>query len=238
MKKFLLSTVALLALLAVAPAQAADMGARAYNKAPVPVAPLYNWSGFYVGGHIGYGWTDSNWGPFGNNNSNNGGFAGGLQAGADWQFAPNWVLGVEGEYSWTDINNGGLLTPLLAGTVNTNGVGSIAGRIGYTWGPGLLYFKGGWGWADRSLTVAAAGVPVVFAGSNTNNNGYTLGGGLEWMFAPNWSAKIEYQFYNFDSQTFLAPAALAGLSVNNDVQTIKLGVNYRFNWGGPVVARY
>ena len=91
MKKFLLGTVALVALGATVPALAADLGARpAYTKAPVYAAPIYNWTGFYIGGHVG--------GAFAGDNSlggNDGRFLGGLQGGFDYQFAPSWVLGVE-----------------------------------------------------------------------------------------------------------------------------------------------
>ena len=106
MKKFLLATVALAALGAMSPALGADLGARPYyNKAPAYAAPLYNWTGFYIGGHIG--------GAFSGSNNFNGlvlsdysaRLLGGVQAGADYQFAPNWVVGAEGQYSWLGKNN-------------------------------------------------------------------------------------------------------------------------------------
>lgn len=239
MKKLLLSGVALLALAGVA--QAADMGARVYNKAPVPMVPLYNWTGFYVGGHLGYAWGQDNFGlPAFNNTSNNSGFAGGVQVGADWQFNPNWVVGVEGQWTWTDLNRNGLVAPAIVATEKTDSIGSLTGRLGYTWGPGLIYGKGGVAWADRSLGLATPlGVPVAFASSGNNDTGWTLGAGLEYMIAPSWSAKVEYQYYNFGNRTFLtAPAAFAGVSNNDDIQTIKFGLNYRFNWGAPVASRY
>src|SRR6266540_2851837 len=100
MKKFLLATVALAALGATAPALGADLGARPYyNKAPAYAAPLYNWTGFYIGGHLGGAFS-------GSNNFNklvlsdySARLLGGVQAGADYQFAPNWVVGAEGQYS-------------------------------------------------------------------------------------------------------------------------------------------
>ena len=106
MKKFLLAIVALAALGATAPAHGADLGARPYyNKAPAYVGPLYNWTGFYLGGHLG--------GAFSSSNTFNGlvlsdysaRLMGGVQAGADYQFAPNWVVGAEGQYSWLGKNN-------------------------------------------------------------------------------------------------------------------------------------
>jgi outer membrane immunogenic protein len=236
MKKLLLSTAAVLAL--AAPAAAADLPARPYTKAPAYTAPaaVYNWTGFYIGGHIG--------GAFGGDNSiqgSGGRFLGGVEGGADYQFAPNWVVGAEAQYSWLGGNNNGRLFPggaLVTG--NSNQLGSATGRVGYTWGPGLLYAKGGYAWKDNNnLGVSIAGVPQAFAATGNHRDGYTVGGGLEYMFAPSWSAKLEYQYYNFGSTTFTAgPAAVVGTRFRDDEQTVKAGLNYRFGWGGPVAAKY
>src|SRR3954454_14197251 len=166
MKKFLLATVALVALGATVPALAADLGARSYTKAPVYAAPIYNWTGFYIGGHIGGAFNgDNNFGGLANSN-NDGRFLGGVQGGADYQFAPNWVLGVEGQYSWLGNNNNAIaFTGAGAGYVYTNnqrGIGSATARAGYTWGPALLYVKGGYAWADTNDTLVFAGAPVAF----------------------------------------------------------------------------
>jgi outer membrane immunogenic protein len=241
MKKFLLGTVALVALGATVPALAADLGARTYTKAPAYMAPIYNWTGFYIGGHIG--------GAFGNDNNFNGlvttsndagRFLGGVQAGADYQFAPNWVLGIEGQYSWLGGNNTGAIFP--GGFVYTNnqrGLGSVTGRVGYTWGPGLLYVKGGYAFSDNNEALALAGAPVVFGFDHGHRDGYTVGAGLEYMFAQNWSAKVEYQYYDFGSSRFVTPAVLVPFgSFRNSENTIKAGLNYRFNWGAPAVAKY
>src|SRR6202166_99489 len=100
MKKFLLGTVAFVALGATVPALAADLAARpAYTKAPAYMAPIYNWTGFYIGGHVGGAFSGNNGFGGTTNNGNDGRFLGGLQVGADYQFAPNWVLGIEGQYS-------------------------------------------------------------------------------------------------------------------------------------------
>jgi outer membrane immunogenic protein len=87
--------------------------------------------------------------------------------------------------------------------------------------------------------VTLGGVPVAFATSGDHLNGYTVGAGLEYMFAPCWSAKVEYQYYNFGNSTFTAPAALGRFgSFTTDDHVVKAGLNYRFNWGGPVAASY
>ena len=241
MKKFLLATSALAALGATAPALAADLGAQPYyNKAPAYVGPIYNWTGFYIGGHLG--------GAFSGGNNFNGlvlsdysaRVLGGVQAGADYQFAPNWVVGVEGQYSWLGKNNLNAIFP--AGFIYNNdqrALGSITGRVGWTWGQGLVYVKGGYAYSDNRDTLTFAGIPVAFALDQNHRDGYTVGAGLEYMFAQNWSGKAEYQYYNFGDSRFIAPAVLVPFgSFHNDEHTLKVGINYRFNFGGPVAARY
>jgi outer membrane immunogenic protein len=220
------------------PALAADLPARSapYTKAPAYVAPIYNWTGFYIGGHIG--------GAFAGNNSlsgSDGRFLGGVQGGADYQFGNNWVIGIEAEYSWLANGNSGVTFP--AGTVvstNSDQLGSVTGRLGYSFGPTLLYAKGGYAWKDNdNISVVAGGAPAAFTTDGSHKDGYTVGAGLEYMFAPSWSAKIEYQYYNFGSGTFTSgPVGLAGARFTDDDHTVKAGINYRFNWGGPVAARY
>ncbi|UGV24834.1 porin family protein [Rhodopseudomonas boonkerdii] len=239
MKKFLLGTAALLAM--GASASAADLAARPYTKAPAYVAaPIYNWTGFYIGGHVG-GAFNGNSGFGGTSDNSDGRFLGGVQAGADYQFAPNWVIGIEGQYSWVGNNNTNIV---FGGTgfgynLNQKGLASVTGRIGYTWGPALLYVKGGWAYQDATETLFA---PVGYTGgfaTTTKDNGYTVGAGLEYLFTQNWSGKIEYQYYDFGKTEITTPAlsAIYGSS-KNDQHTVKAGLNYRFNWGGPVVAKY
>jgi outer membrane immunogenic protein len=232
MKRLLLGAAAWAAV--AAPAAAADVSAPRYTKAPVMSAPqaVYDWTGFYIGGHVG--------GAFSGGNSLEGAnsrFLGGVQGGFDYQFAPNWVMGLEAQYSWLNSATAGLTFP---GGVVVNGknnqLGSVTGRIGYTWGPALVYAKGGFAWRDNNaLGVSVAGAPAPFTATGNNKDGYTVGAGLEYMFAPNWSAKAEYQYYNFGTTTFTAgPPALVGARVRDDEHSVKLGVNYRFGWGGPV----
>jgi outer membrane immunogenic protein len=237
MKKFLLGTVALAAL--ASPAFAADIPARTYTKAPPVTAPalVYNWTGFYIGGHVGGAFTDGT-----NLMGSDARFLGGVQGGFDYQFAPNWVVGAEAQYSWlTGGSHNGTLFPggtLVTG--NTDQLGSVTGRFGYTWGPALLYAKGGYAWRDSSnINATVGGVPAAFTTDGNHKDGYTVGGGLEYMFAPNWSAKAEYQYYNFGKTTFTAgPPDIVGTSFRNDEHTVKVGINYRFGWGGPTGSRY
>jgi outer membrane immunogenic protein len=236
MKKLLLGMAALSVF--AAPALAADMPARTYTKAPVYTPPqaIYNWTGFYVGGHLGGAWAGDN-----SLQGSNGRFLGGVQGGFDYQFANNWVIGAEAQYSWLANSAGSLAFPGgVVVTSKNDQIGSATGRLGYTWGPGLLYAKGGYAWRDNpNIGVSVGGIPTAFTTDGNHKNGWTVGGGLEYMFAPNWSAKAEYQYYNFGSTAFTSgPAALVGQRFRDDDHTVKLGVNYRFGWGGPVQSRY
>src|SRR6201995_1844553 len=181
MKKLLLTTVAIAVLSAALPAHAADFPYRAPYKAAPYAAPLYNWPGFYMGAHAGGAFSsDNNFSGLSNGNNGNGRFVGGLQAGGDWQFAPNWVAGAEAQYSWGSGNVGAVFPGGFAYTNNQRGLGSITGRVGYTWGPGMVYVKGGYAYSDNNETVTLAGVPIAFAASGNHCSGYTVGAGVEY----------------------------------------------------------
>jgi len=217
--------------------QAADLPP-APRVAPAPpiayAPPVYNWTGFYIGGHVGGGWENSSWtDPFfgGNNSFNNSGFLGGVQAGANAQF--NWlVLGVEGDFSWTGIKGSG--TDSIGDSINTNvnWTSTVTGRAGVAFDRLLVYGKGGLAIAyDQSSLTDIAGVT-----SNTNltRTGWTAGAGLEYGLAPNWSAKVEYDYLGFGSQPLNFNTPLLGPVTSNatlNVQEVKAGINYRF--GGP-----
>jgi outer membrane immunogenic protein len=238
--KFIPGLAALIVLAAGAPAVAADLGGRPYGSAPAYAAPIYQWTGFYIGAHAG--------GAFSGDNSFNGlvlsnydaRFLGGVQLGADYQFAGNFVVGVEGQYSWLSSNKIPSIFP--AGFVYSNnqrGLGSVTGRLGYAWGPALFYAKGGYAYSSHSETLTFGGAPIAFTFDRNHRDGYTVGAGVEYLFTPNWSAKAEYQYYDFGRSRFIAPAPLVPFGTFNNVEhTLKAGVNYRFNLGGATAARY
>jgi outer membrane immunogenic protein len=235
MKKLLLAGAALAAL--ASSASAADLAARPYTKAPAAVAPAYNWSGFYAGVHGGYAWSDeatvgiTGIGTItGSTSDLNGGFGGG-QIGYNWQFAPSWVFGLEADAAAADISFG--VSDAAGDAVSTKiqSLGSITGRLGFAINNVLLYGKGGWGWADNRISATVAGLGSV---SDTKfHSGWTLGAGVEYAFAPAWSAKVEYQYYDLGTETYFG-----GLEFGTKIHTVKGGLNYHFNWGGPVVAKY
>ncbi len=87
------------------------------------------------------------------------------------------------------------------------------------------------------MTNTATGLATPFT-SSSDDVGYTVGAGLEYLFAPSWSAKVEYQYYNFGKTNVTDLVSGTAVSFTNDVHTVKAGINYRFNWGGLVVAKY
>jgi outer membrane immunogenic protein len=247
MKKFLLASAALVALSVTA--SAADLPRKAPPPPPPPPAPVYDWNGFYIGVMGGYGWGDETrvtvgGVEFSRDSNLKGGFIGGT---VGYNFAPagsSWLFGIEADAAWADIKHSVTgVFPIATLTVEDRiqALGSVTGRLGWTWGPGLIYAKGGWAWADNKLSAAlVTGVPPIIATRSESqlHSGWTIGGGLEYLFAPNWSGKIEYMFADYGNQTYAAGLVPGGIGLSATVHTIKGGINYHFNWGGPVVARY
>ena len=249
MKKFLLGAVGLVAIAVAAPASAADLAARPYAKAPAFVAAVYDWSGFYIGANGGYGTQRKCWdnttaaGVFlaaeGCHDSD-GAVAGG-QVGYRFQTG-GWVFGVEGQGDWADLR--GSNTSLAFGGVTNrsrlDAFGLFTGQVGYAWNNALLYVKGGGAvTSNRYDTFSAAGVLTSSAKDDTRFGG-TAGVGLEYGFAPNWSAAVEYDHIFVENRVygFTTPAgAAAGFDrIRGDVDLVTARINYR--WGGPVVAKY
>src|SRR6202161_1088098 len=171
MRRLLLGAAAIIAF--VAPAAAADFPARTYAKPPVypPPQAVYNWTGFYIGGNVGGAFAGSN-----SLEGSGGRFMGGVQGGADYQFSNNWVIGAEAQYDWlSNNNNGGVTFP--AGTLvsaNPDQIGSVTGRLGYAFGPTLLYAKGGYAWRDNNnIGVSNAGVALPFSVDGGPRDGQT-----------------------------------------------------------------
>jgi len=219
MKRLLLAGVALSVASA---ASAADMQARPYTKAPPPaiVSPAYNWSGFYVGAMGGYGWGT---------NAGSGGFGGGT-VGYNWQFpGSQFVFGVEVDAAGASIKDNFSQVQddvLITQNSKINSFGSVTGRAGFAMDAVLLYAKGGFAWGNNKTTISVPEFGVTSSDSHTHT-GYTLGGGVEYMFAPNWSAKGEYMFTSLGSENYnLLGEQLA--SGNIDFHTIKVGVNFHF----------
>src|SRR6187401_84974 len=201
MKKFLLGTVGVIALGMAAPAAAADLAARPYKAAPVPyVAPMYNWTGLYIGGNGGWGSSHSCWDtvdPFGINvrdvcRSRSGGLVGG-QIGYRWQLG-TWVFGLEAQGDWADLSNQriSLIDPLFSTRTQTDGIGLFTGQIGYAWNQALFYIKGGAAVTSNRFSALENVFGTELASASATRRGGTVGVGFEYGFAPNWSFGVEY----------------------------------------------
>jgi outer membrane immunogenic protein len=267
MKKLLLASVAGVALIAAGSANAADLRAPAY-KAPPPVVapvPVFSWTGCYIGAHVGWGWGRK---EFTNGRDvtddtttvdtsligtvDTGGAIFGGQVGCDYQFGLGkgagmgaWVIGIQGTAAGADINGtDNSATSFVNLHAKTDFLASVTGRIGWAgWDPRVLfYFRGGGAWAHDQL------VPEFDQVVKQSRSGWTVGAGVEWAFAPNWSAFVEWDHYDFGTKTsdFCAGTDFDGSclsDVKQRIETVKVGVNWRFNWllgkgKAPVVARY
>jgi outer membrane immunogenic protein len=231
--------------LAASQAWAADLPRKAPAYAPPPPPPM-TWTGCYIGANIGgaFGRLELD-GPFGGSGSSDGsGFAGGGQIGCDYQFSGGWVIGFRNMFDGTSNNRSRSFsvttaTGTASGTVDFHNqwFDTLTGRLGYAVSPAwLLYFQGGavWSRVEANVTVSAPGFSGTGSASDTKT-GWTIGGGLEWMFAPHWSAFLEGNYMDFGSrgQTVFTPVATAcaagcAFSAKATAATVLVGVNYRF----------
>src|ERR1700753_748795 len=195
------------------------MAPRTYTKAPPPmIAPVYSWTGCYVGvegggmwGHGNHFENDPAAATFGlpqtSGSDPSGGIAGGT-VGCNHQFAGNWVIGIEGDLSWTDASGTSpAIAPfVLADTFSTSQrwMDTVRGRIGYAWDRWIVDETGGAAFTGDHVQSCGPTLGVGFGCSNATNSvtGWTAGAGIEWAFYQNWSAKIEYLHADFGGHAF------------------------------------
>jgi outer membrane immunogenic protein len=225
-------------------ANAADLQrAPIYTKAPPPV-PVFSWTGLYIGANIGGAWSN---GSITDNvtgaqlNSNSSGFIGGGQIGYNYQFN-TFVLGVEWDIDGTSINKtsnavavvlpGGAAANLQA-SASTDWISTLTARFGFAVDRFLIYGKAGGAWVQNSATLTNLTNGASASASNTNS-GWTAGVGAEWAFAPQWSAKLEYDHIELDNFSPSTNSVIVNdrLTLSRNIDMVKAGVNYRFNWGG------
>ena len=240
-----LSAVTIGALCVAAQANAADLYAgNGLKDSPVYAAPT--WTGFYIGANVGGGWSqlDSSItatnprldGLTLNHTNEASGVVGGGQVGYNWQTGA-FVIGVEADF-------GGFGFSRTSDIITVNGVGlgtkvdsgfaaDVTGRLGYAAGPALFYVKGGWAYFDGNLGLD---YPATFASQVTNGSksgvdGWTIGGGIEYMLSASWSVKGEYQYFDFGSFDLHPIALEPKFCIHSDLNTnvVKVGLNYHFN---------
>ena len=196
-----------------------------------------------------------------NNNNNNGRFIGGGQIGGNYQIG-QFVIGGEWDFDWAgnnnnNANNVGVFIPGVGNIIvnnnnnNNNWITTVAARFGWAVDHWLFYGKAGGGWVAHNnnftITNLTTGVSFTCANNfngfnnncgNNNNGGWLVGAGLEYAFANNWTVKLEYDYLGLGNRSFVIPAGtvLAGdtfTTNNRNVQMVKVGFNYLFNWGAP-----
>jgi len=236
MKKLFVVAAAIAALGLVGSANAADMPVKGpVYKAPI-VAPVYNWTGFYIGGVVGYGWGKGQHCDYGPPDlcvpdTNPKGWNAGVTIGYNWQSA-NWVLGVEGDWSWANMKgNSGNVVGFNCGTscdTKYKSFETARARVGYAFDRLLPYVTAGAGWTQVDASI---GNPVVASGSTTKTS-FVVGGGLEYAFWQNLSGKVEYLYFtklgDFAYDT-VGACGTPGCHVQlGATSVIRFGLNYRF----------
>jgi outer membrane immunogenic protein len=188
-----------------AAAMAADLG-------PVNVTPpvAFTWTGVYLGANVGGAWSTIQDNGLGGGSAS--GVIGGVSVGYNWQLAPFWVVGIEGDSSWADLT-------VPAGSGDVNWISSVRARLGWTATPTtLVYATGGVAWSIVSIP----GVDTLPA--NQTKNGWVAGGGVEWMpWGDHWSIRAEYLYYRFTSVLIGA-----GFGGNLEVSEGRIGAAYKF----------
>ena len=242
-KNIILGAVAALAL-GVTAASAADLPMK--TKAPPPVA-IYDWTGFYIGAAGGGSLGSSNQlAPTGDIYTLGYNVKGGLVGGTfgyNWQFS-SFVFGLEGDASWvgeygSHFDDGPVVgNPAFTSFTKETWLATARARFGYAVNNLLFYGTGGYAGAGVTAGVKDTGTNVLIVSSSSTRSGWTAGGGLEWGFAPSWSAKFEWLYMKFDSPGFstlnLGPGVRGSVPLDDNV--VRAGINYRF--GGPVIANY
>lgn len=248
MRRIVLSLLSATALGAVS-ANAADLPVKApVYKAPPPV--VYNWAGFYVGIEGGYAWGHSNvtdvtgynaLSPAGDFSYNPSGGVGNIYGGYNFQFDP-FVVGVEGEVGYFGLSGSQQYPPYVGVRGSDDSVaethpgwyGAITGRVGVFWDNFLFFAKGGYaitGIKNSYTDTNATGTTLVSGTDTSDRNGWTVGGGVDYMFLPNWIARIEYAYYDFGTASHTATSA-GGVNYTFDhsltASVVKGGIAYKF----------
>ena len=220
---------------------AADMPVKAPPRPAAVVA--YTWTGCYMGGHVGGLWGRTDWSNAAGNDAtfireDTGKFdeiIGGGHIGCNFQFSNNWVIGIEGDASWTDVDQFQLHDIVNLDEIRRtrfDWVATVRGRFGFAWNRAFFYGTGGAAFSQirmayENYTDATRTVleEVFFATAKT---GWVAGAGIEYAFTDNWIARIEYLHYDFDRKAL--PVLLGGAAQHGqtDFDVVRAGISYKF----------
>jgi outer membrane immunogenic protein len=282
MNKLLLASLGAVALMSTGSAFAADVAVPIYKAPPIVYS---SWTGVYAGVEAGYKWSDMTWNTtclglsdvfcpvrnltgtiidasnprsFDPASARIGGYIG-----YNWQFAPSWLVGIEGDIAWADQNQSslgivGCTISCLAGIANPRNDmtslrmlwdASVRGRLGFLPTPDLLVYVTG-GIAGQAVEANVSCGPIAAQGNwcvafrnetlGQTLGGYTLGGGVEYKWG-NWIGRLEYRYSEFQDWTptfFGRSGDDIYTNISTKTHMVNAGLAYLFNWGGPVVAKY
>jgi outer membrane immunogenic protein len=216
MKKLLLASVGVLAL-GVAAASAADMPRRMPVKAPaIEMPPAWSWTGPYVGINGGYGWGSSEFSaPFATGSFGANGAVVGGTLGYNWESGP-FVYGLEGDIDWSDMGGSASCGGTTC-TVKNDWLGTVRGRLGYSFGRFMPYVTGGLAVGNIKTDIAGVG------SGNDTKAGWTAGGGAEFHITGPWTAKVEYLHVDLGSG-----GSVAGSDADFSADIVRGGINYKF----------
>lgn len=236
-----LVVAAISSLALISPALAADL-APAY-KAPQLVSAVWSWTGLYVGANAGGGIARNTTTqtvienpplltPLESFTSTPAGFVGGGQVGYNFQFAPNWLVGFEGDLQGsTEKDSTCNFVCELHNTQRLDWIATVRARIGYTSGDWMYYVTGGGAWAGvhQDFTLVT---PVASMTSSTSqtNSGWTVGGGMETHLGGNWTGKAEYLYMDLghiSNQVTEVGVETISTTSNLHNHVIRLGLNYK-----------
>lgn len=240
MKRLVFPITLLSVLATLSPAVAADLGV-------VPQAmPAFNWTGFYGGVNVGGGWASNTVDQstrvlqFSSTTVSSSGVIGGGQFGFNWVAVPNWLLGIEADVSGADLNGTATYIGRAQFNEKVDAFGTVRGRLGYAANNWLFYGTGGFAWSDDNFTrtqISATATTTPPLGDVRTNSptrtGWVAGGGVEWGFARNWTARIEYLHLELSDESFsFNPPNNVFRSIDEGrlgIDTVRVGVSYLLN---------
>lgn len=199
-------------------ANAADLGRRPLPPQAPIYAPVFSWTGLYLGVNAGGGWGDSTWTGLGPSFNTSGALVGGT-LGYNWQFGQT-VVGLETDLQWSDIRGTGAC--LFGCETRNTWFGTARGRLGYAWDRFLPYVTGGLAYGN-----VEANPGFGFGSTSSTNAGWTVGAGVEFAFAPNWSAKVEYLYVDL-GDVGCSTCVFGPTNVDFTANIVRGGINFKF----------
>ncbi|MGZ5854559.1 MAG: outer membrane protein [Xanthobacteraceae bacterium] len=245
MRQFAIGAVSIIFLGGTVAVQAADMATPVFKSNPV-VAATYDWTGFYVGGHVSYGWRNTDatsidtvtGAVVATDSSSASAFHGGGQVGYDLMMPSHYVVGI-----LADVTSGSSDTNTFSNAAGTNVhstegktdvSGTVRGRLGYAFDRVMAYGTGGWAWSTgselRTQLVGTTGLatPGTAESVSVHHNGWTVGPGAAWALSPNWNVFLEYRYTRFEATTVTFPIAQRSTNSTTTANNVELGVSYKF----------